>query len=346
MLQRIDIDFSRHGLAEVLNSLDNRTIPDWLMPAFAFLNDCHHSGAVTCHTSGTTGAPKAITFNGVQLEYSAKASLNFFQLKKGSRVLLPLSCNHIAGKMMLLRAVVGQLRITLIEPTSNPFKFITALDKFDFCPLVPMQLHEIFKSKEDVNRLGVLLLGGAGVHPTLLANLQKAGVRAWASFGMTETMTHFALKSLSPTEDEYYSCIADYQVSTDEQGCLVVLNPIVFKQGLVTNDTVEVRNSKEFIWLGRSDYVINSGGVKLHPEQIEAKIKRVIADAIPFVLVGIKDEKLGESLCLLSEKVSISEMDQERIKKAVLAYEFPKSFRVVEEFKRTESGKIKREIPN
>lgn len=349
-MTRINLDFSERTLIEVLEELSLKAIPTWFLPAFNFLKEYQNSKVLFFTSSGTTGSPKKFNFDKKQIAYSAELTLSFFDLKHGDKVLLPLSCNYVAGKMMLCRAIVGKLNLSCIEPTNNPLQQLNDDDHFKFCPLVPLQLNSIFDSElaKKIKKLGTILLGGAEFRTAIKDKLLAYQVEAWSSFGMTETLTHFALKQISPNTESSYSCIGDYTVDKDNDSCLVVKNSKMFTEGLFCNDVIECIDITHFNWIGRRDNVVNSGGIKLFPEQIEAKIKGVLPPELSFVLIGIPDVILGTKLVFVSENNRILMANEIQVIKSILStYEFPKEFKRVDAFVRTESGKIiRRALPS
>lgn len=344
-MDKIQLDFSRFTISELLKTITETKIPDWFLPAVDFLKSCQQSDEFTFMTSGTTGAPKELKFKRKQLSYSANLTLDFFKLKEGDHVLLPLSCNYVAGKMMLFRAIEGRLNLVCVRPSNNPILHLKNGDRFKFSPLVPLQLYTVLKSNtmEEVNKLGVLLLGGAALSMDLEGKLKDCGVEAWSSFGMTETLTHFALKQINPINHNSYKCIGDYKIRTDSDGSLIVKNDKMFLKELYCNDVIELIDEKQFKWLGRKDNVVNSGGVKFYPEMIEEQIRKLLSAEISFVLIGVTDEKLGQRLVFVAENSRVLTSSEYLILKENLPeFQFPKEFKTVECFERTASGKIKR----
>lgn len=344
-MDRIQLDFSKYTITDLLKKWKDIILPEWFLPVVDFLKSCQKSDEFTFMTSGTTGAPKKIRFKKQQLIYSANLTLDFFNLNKGDKVLLPLSCNYVAGKMMLFRAIHGGLNLVCVRPSNSPIVHLEKEDRFKFTPLVPLQLHTVLNSNTigEVNNLGVLLLGGAALSLDLERKLKDYGVEAWSSFGMTETLTHFALKQINPSNDINYRCIGDYEISKDLDSNLIVKNDKMFFKHLYCNDVIELIDEKHFKWLGRKDNVVNSGGIKLHPETIEEQIRMLLPTDISFVVIGVADEKLGECLVFVSENSRIlSSTEQLILKENLPEFQFPKDFKTVSCFVRTASGKVKR----
>lgn len=291
-------------------------------------------------TSGSTGTPKEIQLPKSAMKLSAKLTAEFFGLEKGNSAMLCLPVNFIAGKMMLVRAMETGLKLFCTEPKSTlRLHSATDIQKFDFVPMTPMQVENSF---DELNKIKTLLIGGAPLNFELKSKLKNLPIRVFESYGMTETITHIALKEISKDE---FTVLPQMKIRKDERNCLVIQTPY-FDEEIITNDVVELKNENEFKWLGRFDNVINSGGIKLFPEQIEKKLKPFISD--DFILASLPDATLGQKLILVVERLDdgswmLEDFTQRITQNAKLnKYEVPKEIYFVEKFPRTESGKIKR----
>lgn len=289
---------------------------------------------VEVQTSGTTGAPKLISVNKIAMYNSAIATGNFFGLKPGDTALCCLPVKYIAGKMMLIRALVLGLEIDLAEPKSSPING----DKFyDFVAMVPLQVEN---SIEKLHLIGQLIIGGTKLKPELASEILKSSCKAFETYSMTETVTHVAAKKVG---DEAFKILPNVSISLDNRDCLVIDAPELNPGLIVTNDLVTIISDTEFIWKGRVDNVVNSGGIKMFPEQIEEKISDKINRR--FFISGFPDERLGEKLVLVIEGDTFPV--NEKIFKDLMKYEKPKTVIFVAQFQETETGKIKRkEIMN
>ena len=285
---------------------------------------------ITVTTSGTTGSPKKIKIDKEAMVFSALATAEFFDLKAGNRVLNCLSTNYIAGKMMLIRSIVLGFEMDFVEPTSNPLKNNTKV--YDFVAMVPLQVENSIKELINVRKL---IIGGTKINQNLKSQLLDLPTLVNETYGMTETITHIAVKKIS---NNYFSVLPNVTISTDDRNCLVIDVPRISNAKIVTNDVVNIISNSEFELLGRIDNVINSAGVKLFPEQIEMKLAHIIPTR--FFVIGIPDEKYGEQLALVVEGNSISFDDD--FFNDLLPYEKPKFIYFVPDFLETESGKIKR----
>lgn len=285
---------------------------------------------ITATSSGTTGSPKKINLDKQAMVNSALATAEFFDLKAGNRVLNCLSTNYIAGKMMLIRSMILGFEMDFVSPTSNPLKGNRHF--YDFVAMVPLQVQNSISELDNVKKL---IIGGAKISETLLNQLLELPTLIYETYGMTETVTHIAVKKI---EEKSFSVLPNVKIATDERSCLVLTAPRISDTNIVTNDVVKLLSETQFLLMGRIDNVINSGGVKLFPEQIEAKISNKIKER--FFVIGIPDEKLGERVLLVIEgKPAIFD---DSVFDALDIYEKPKTIRFVTKFIETESGKVKR----
>ncbi len=311
-----------------------------------FLSD---SEMIIVQSSGSTGKPKLIDIKKEFMINSALATGEFFNLKENTTALLCMNPSFIAGKMMLVRAMVLGWKLDIVSPSSNPLKGVEK--QYDFCAMVPMQVYHSF---DNLYKIKKLIVGG-GVIPTALEyKLQTIKTEIFATYGMTETITHIAAKkvnnyqnvSLSAVERSFYKTLPNVKVSKDKRGCLVIDAPKVSVNAVVTNDLVELISNIEFQWLGRFDNVINSGGIKLIPEQIEEKLAEIISDR--FFVASIPDEILGEKLVLIVESLKVEKLKSvilDEVKTLSLSkYETPKEIYFVEKFVETDTKKIQREM--
>ena len=297
------------------------------------------SPIISVQTSGSTGAPKTIVLKKVQMENSALATGNYFNLSPKSSALLCLPATYIAGKMMLVRAMVLGLDIHFVEPTSNPLEDINR--SFDFGAMVPLQ---VANSLPKLSLLHKLIVGGAPIAASLRKEIKSIANASYETYGMTETITHIAVKPLNNgvADDAPFSILPNIEISKDDRGCLVINAPKIADETVVTNDVIDLVSETEFKWLGRFDNVINSGGIKLSPEQIESKLSNSIDQ--PFFIASLPDTKLGEQLVLVLEG-TVKEKDVlQKIASSTLLskYEVPRQIKTIPVFLRTDSGKVKR----
>jgi len=295
---------------------------------------------IEAKTSGSTGNPKRIQLSKKDMNNSALATGSFFQFKSGDRHYNPLPAKYIAGKMMLVRAMTWHTELHVVQPSSNPLT--QCKDTYAFGVMTPHQLAEGLASdhRENINNISTILLGGSPVNSALLKLIKDLDSSVYLGYGMTETMSHVALKKLNGQDsDDCYRAVYGIHFSQDERDCLVIHTEHLSVGKVVTNDIVHLIDSETFEWKGRYDNVVNSGGIKLFPEQIEAKISPFIDDE--FYVVGEADDLLGERLVLKIEGEN-SKNIEDRLRKILEKYEMPKAVHFVERFERTENGKVRR----
>lgn len=300
------------------------------------------------HTSGSTGMPKPITVTRRQLEASAAMTGKALSLGSGTRALVCLNVGYVAGLMMLVRGLELGWELTVTEPTSNPLNGLDTVD-FDFVAMVPMQLQTMLENPVtagQVNRLGKILLGGAPVSLTLTERIKGLNVPVFQSYGMTETVSHIALKALNGLRvNDSYVFLPGISFGTDERGCLFVSGAVTNGQKVQTNDLVEITGD-EFEWIGRADNVINSGGVKIVLDQTDQRIAQVFHDlgiSNAFFCWWEPDEKLGQKLVLVVEDTLHPELAQKlpvEIRSRVSTYENPKHIYFAKAFAKTATDKV------
>ncbi len=296
-------------------------------------------------TSGATGRPKIIRLHKQQIKSSAKATVEYFNLQPKQTVLLAMSTDFIAGKMMLIRALEHQLNIVVTPVKSNPLLDVLPC-QIDFSAFVPMQVKTILSnetSKQNYQDINQVIIGGAPVSLKLQHQIQLLSNTSYATYGMTETISHVAIKNLSLNE-EHYKALPNVSFSTTNNQQLIIDAPNILNQPIITNDVVELINSKQFIWKGRADFVINSGGVKLHPEMIEKKIEPYLPHH-RFYLTSKNDELLGQKLILKIEDGYGLDIEKLflNLKLVLNKYELPKQIISVNQFNETPSGKVIRQ---
>ncbi|MDM8159817.1 AMP-binding protein [Labilibaculum sp. K2S] len=300
--------------------------------------------SISAKTSGSTGKPKAMELSKKRMLNSAQLTGEYFKFEKGQTALLCLSTNFIAGKMMVVRAFLWQLNLILVNPNGHPLGNLQL--KIDFAAMVPLQVINCIKEGVDFTLVSNLLIGGGAVDAQLEEQLQELPTRCFSSYGMTETVSHVAIKPLNgDKKSDFYEGLGNVTFSLDERSCLQIEAPEVLSGSICTNDVVNLIDGKHFIWLGRYDNVINSGGVKLFPEQIEEKLKDAISD--PFFIAGVADQLLGQKLVLVIEKENQSAGYRSnllaKIKGLLGKYEQARDVIFIPKFKRTPNGKLQRE---
>lgn len=288
-------------------------------------------------TSGSTGKPKEILIKKAKMKVSAEKTIDFLGLKSGFKSLLCLSAENVGGKMMIARTLLFGDELIVSPVNSNPL--LSLEDKVEFCAMVPMQVETTLEQNpEKFELIENLIIGGAPISPVLDDKISSIPCNCFHTFGMTETVSHIALRNISKKEKEY-KAIGDTTFSIIEE-CLVINCPSLGIVDLKTNDIVKLTSSQSFEWLGRKDFVINSGGVKLHPELIENELAKYISQN--FFVFGKKNAKLGQQLELLieGEPTDSVKVMIERI--TLPQYYAPKKVHFSPKFVETTSGKVNR----
>lgn len=308
----------------------------------------NNSEFIELKTSGSTGISKIIYAKKRHLIESAKKTGKFLNLKSGDVALCCLPLEFIAGKMMLIRSLVLNLKLYYAEPSSCPIEDLNFF--INFCAMIPMQ---VTCSLHKIKFIKNLIIGGSAVSEDLKKKLFRCNNVIYETFGMTETYSHFALKKISQFSNlDYFTLLDGFEIYQDKRNCLVVNTPF-YDFPLITNDIVKINNQK-FKFLGRFDFIINSGGIKLHPELIEKKISKMGYINNDFIINSLYDYQLGEKLILIIED-NLENYKKEyyekykknllmKLKKKLNKYEIPKDIIFIKQFKRTTTGKIIRKI--
>jgi len=313
-------------------------IADWVNPSIT---------SIKVFTSGSTGRPKQIEHTKQTMLNSATITCRALNIQPGSNALLCLPANKIAGMMMIVRSMHCKMSLYCIKPSAAPLKELNEETRIDFAAFTPMQLHGIkkdFQQFSKVENIEKIILGGENISAELLQIVSHLSNEVYATFGMTETISHIALKRLSgKNADKHFKLLRGVKISTDENNRLVIKAPHLGQPNLTTNDIVQIFSEKQFDWHGRIDNVINSGGIKIHPEEIEQKLHSIIK--CPFFITSLPDERTGEKLVLAVEGSVFSDKNKEELAEYIgtlQKLQHPKAILLFEQFARTENGKIKR----
>lgn len=323
-----------NDLCTVFNKSGDECLIDLAEFLLCWLDGSDH---IVLQTSGSTGQAKQISVSKKAMLVSAQKTLGFFNLQPGDKALLCLSPKYIAGKMMVLRSMLGQLNLLYYGLSSNPLSKLN--EHVDFVAMVPAQAQEAYlQSRAKFDFVYQLIIGGAAVGKELRLNLASLQTKCWETYGMTETVSHIALRNISEERNNGFIPLPGIAISTNEEQCLLIDAPDLLEESLVTNDLVEISEDGSFRLLGRIDNVINTGGVKVVPEQIENALSTFINRRI--AIVGLSDRKWGQRVVLVIEG-DYYEFD-ESIFDELKKYEKPKEIMFLKTFPMTETGKIKR----
>ena len=320
-----------------------------------FLSEWNNdSDRVLVHTSGSTGKPKPMMVEKKRMLNSARITCDFLGLKPGDCALLCMSLDYIAGKMVVVRSIERHLHLISVSPSGHPLKNVN--EEITFAAMVPMQVYNTLQVSEERERLSHirhLIIGGGAIDAALEQELKSlpGDIAIWSTYGMTETLSHVALRRINGDEaSEWYQPFDSVRISQTEEGCLVINAPQVCAETLVTNDIVEIEpyiyNKVErlrFRIKGRKDNVICSGGIKIQIEEVEAFLKSHLEK--PFMLAKKKDGKFGEIAVLLTEDEDIKTIEA-TVRRLLSDHKYwiPREFLHVEHLPLTETGKPKRSI--
>ncbi len=310
----------------------------------------------TLHTSGSTGAPKPITLSRAQMTASARATAAALDLRAGMHALICLPARYVAGRMMLVRGLVLEMAMTLVEPAANPFLCLRADEDFDFAAFVPLQMETMLAGPERarVSALHAVLVGGGPLHARLAAAIAPLRAAVYHTYGMTETATHVALRRLSgPSRSDFFTPLPGVALRLDARGCLAICGPMTAGAWVQTNDLAELRSDGAFSWLGRVDNVVNSGGVKVAIEPLEAALETLLPallgaawDGRRFAIAGAADERLGETVVLILEGARLAQPLEdallEALRRELGPFRTPRRVFYVARIAETDSGKIDR----
>lgn len=310
-----------------------------------FLAEWHNdSPTVLVHTSGSTGQPKPMLVEKHRMLASARRTNDFLGLKQGDTALLCMSLDYIAGKMMVVRALERGLRLITVEPSGHPMATQTGqFPCVDFAAMVPLQVYnslQVPEERERLRQVRQLIIGGGAIDEALAAALKDFPHQVWSTYGMTETLSHIALRQLNgPEATEWYTPFPSVELSLSDEGCLIIHAPEVCPQTLITNDIAELRADGRFRILGRKDNTICSGGIKIQAEQLERQLSGHLR--VPYLITCRPDEKFGEVVVLLTEG-SIDEA-REVCQRILPRYHQPRHYVHVDHIPQTETGKPARQ---
>ncbi len=295
-----------------------------------------HNGldSFTLHTSGSTGKPKSIEISRAAIQASVQATLKALDLGPGTRALLCLPYDKIAGFMMVVRALVGRWELWVTEPQKVPLE---KADHFDFAAMVPYQAYASWPRLPQVNKL---LIGGGAITPNLATKLKEYEGMVYHSYGMTETITHVALQQLAPQRQSFFQALPGVSFTADDRNCLVINAPKLQVHELVTNDVVDLRDAHSFVWRGRADHAITVAGSTYLPEEIEQQISWT-SSAI--MVTAVPHSTLGEQIALVLEQEHWPRPEElYEALQAVPHRQKPKTIYLLPNFEYTPNGKLQR----
>lgn len=324
-----------------INNLESET--EFEEKVIFFLNEWISSSEnVKVQTSGSTGVPKIFEIEKEKMRNSAKMTCNFLGLKESDTALLCLPIEYISGKMMIVRSFERNLKLIIANPSVHPLKNLNS--KVDFCAMTPLQVEN---SLDKIHLIKKIIIGGAQVSESLKLKIKNklknspSETKIFETYGMSETLSHIALKEIFPHSEEYFTLFESISITNDERNCLQIFAPQLNSDILHTNDVVELKNDRQFKFLGRLDNVINSGGAKIFPEELEKLVKKEIENEVVFL--GINDEVLGQKLIAVVEGEKNDDINT--IFKTIQfekKFHVPKEIIFVPQIPRTPNNKVKR----
>jgi O-succinylbenzoic acid--CoA ligase len=321
-------------------------------------------------TSGSTGQPKKILLRRKQMLASVKMTAKAFNLKEGDTAFCCLNIDYIAGMMMLVRAFEIGMDLLIVEPKSNPFEdiekhlyILKANRGQNFFAFVPLQIQTLLDNtpiySDILNSAKAIIIGGAAVNEAILEKIQKIYRPVYVTYGMSETLTHIAIKRINGSEkEEFFNTLDGVDIKLTNESCLMIKSKTTDDQWITTNDVAEIINGSSFVLHGRIDNVINSGGVKIQLEKIE-KVAESVLNKLKtdkkelkgrYFVFSLPDDNLGERLIFVLEKETIAILSGREditkidilkgFKEILPKFEVPKEVFFVEKIVETPTGKI------
>ena len=335
----IVLDFKKYSLSDIINNFTTDLAQtSYGKMVLAFLKEWNtKKDSFIIKSSGTTGPIKEIDFTRASLVQSAKITLKAFDLTEDSILISALPLSFVAGKMMLVRAIIANCKVLLFEPKANPIEKLKI--RSSFAAFTPYQLQHILQESPDkLALIDTVIIGGSKVDSKLSDILERLDNRYFETFGMSETLTHVAIRPINGVDmSEYFTMLDGFSFTVNDDQCLQIKAAHLGESSIITTDIVEQINERQFLWLGRIDNVVNTGGVKVYPENIERKLLNDIDEA--FIISKVDDDLLGEKVILVieSEKhFSITDFDFSALSK----FETPKEVHIVKQLPRNNNGKI------
>lgn len=317
--------------------------PSAIWDLYLFLNEWFNdSSVITVHTSGSTGTPKALVARKDQMMQSARLTCEFLNLQAGHTALLCMNLRYIGAMMVVVRSLVAGLNLIVRPASGHPLADIN--EPLKFAAMVPLQVYNTLhtpEEKEQLKQTEILIIGGGAVDEALEAEIKSLPIAVYSTYGMTETLSHIALRRLNgnSASDHYYP-FSSVELSLSPENTLVIKAPLVCDDILQTNDIARIYPDGSFTILGRKDNVINSGGIKIQAEEIEKVLRPFIP--MPFVITSVPDQRLGQAVTLLiAGQLDTKEME-DKLKTILEPYYRPRYILTTDCIPQTKNGKISR----
>lgn len=310
------------------------TLQDFLMD---WRND---SDTISVHSSGSTGTPKVILVEKKRMLASAKMTCDFLHLQSGETALLCMSLDHIGAQMMVVRSIERNLNLIEVSPCGHPLAHLT--EPIDFAAMVPLQVYnslQVPEEKEKLRNIKNLIIGGGAISKQMALELKSFPHAVWSTYGMTETLSHIALRPLNGEKaTDWYTPFQGVKIRTNQDRCLCIKAPDLCSEELITNDIAEINHHGEFRIIGRKDNIINSGGIKIQIEEVE---KAIGFEGKQDIVIGsYPDDKFGQIVVLLTTRTDKDELNEKL--KLLPKYWQPKKIIVTKSIPLTDNGKIAR----
>lgn len=300
------------------------------------------SPVITVHTSGSTGTPKELVVRKDRMMQSARLTCEFLNLQAGDTALLCMNLRYIGAMMVVVRSLVAGLNLIVRPASGHPLSDIE--EPLRFAAMVPLQVYNTLRVPEEKERLeqtDILIIGGGAVDDTLEAEISALPTAVYSTYGMTETLSHIALRRLNgETASKHYYPFPSVELSLSAESTLVIKAPLICGEVLQTNDIACLYPDGSFTIAGRKDNVINSGGIKIQAEEMEKRLRPFIP--VPFVVTSVPDPRLGQALTLLiAGQVDVRELES-KLQTVLDAYHRPRHIFMTESIPQTENGKTDR----
>lgn len=292
---------------------------------------------VIVFTSGSAGRPKAVRLSEKNWQAAGVSSTNFYGFGPEGRWLLVLPLFHVSGLSIIFRALVSG-GAALLSPRLEP----EALDEADFASLVPAQLRDAVEKRSKPPRAEVVVGGGA-LPSELVARAQ--GWTIHRTYGMSETA---AVVASGPPQTEWMTALPGVDISVADQGLLQIRGAQVSpgyaddsergpNDWFVTSDFGKVQGDQVAV-TGRADRMINTGGEKVDPAEVESLLLShpEVADVYVF---GQPDERWGEAVAVVYTGSAAPNDLAELVSEHLGPHARPRRIERVDEIPRTELGK-------
>lgn len=302
------------------------------------------SDYIAVHTSGSTGTPKTLQVEKNKMMQSARLTCEYFGLKEGDSALLCMNLRYIGAMMVVVRSLICGLNLIVRQPSGHPLANVET--SLTFAAMVPMQVYNTLGNaaeREKLEKIKTLIIGGGSIDPELEKKIKNLPGNIYSTYGMTETLSHIALRRLNGEKASmHYMPFKTVHLSVANDDTLVINAPLICSQTLYTNDIVRLYPDGSFVILGRKDNTINSGGIKIQPEEDERLLQSVID--VPFAITSVPDEKLGEAAILLLEQVSEEKLDDIKtiMRRVLPPYHIPHTIVTIQKLPLAGNGKINR----